>query len=116
MNEFSAIATFFKEGGIFMWFMLATAVVAISISVERFIVISRASGLNSSRMIDDLVRAVSQGDLNSARNMARLSNAPAAQVASACPGRAPQANSPIAAAAKPSTNRSLSSSHAACGS
>ncbi len=83
MNEFSAIATFFKEGGIFMWFMLATAVVAISISVERFIVISRASGLNSSRMIDDLVRAVSQGDLNSARNMARLSNAPAAQVASA---------------------------------
>lgn len=86
MNEFAAIATFFKEGGSFMYFMLATAVVAIAIAVERFLMISRASGLNSSRMIEDLVKAVGQGDLNGARNMARLSNAPAAQVASAILG------------------------------
>ena len=38
MNEFSAIAMFFKEGGSFMWFMLATAIVAVAISAERFIV------------------------------------------------------------------------------
>jgi biopolymer transport protein ExbB/TolQ len=81
MNEFAAIATFFKEGGTFMYFMLATAVVAIAIAVERFLVISRASGLHSSRMIEDLVKSVGQGDLSGARNTARLSNAPAAQVA-----------------------------------
>ena len=39
MNDLSAVATFFKEGGIFMYFMLATAVMVIAISVERFIVL-----------------------------------------------------------------------------
>ena len=69
MNEFSAIAMFFKEGGSFMWFMLATAVVAVAISAERFIVISRASGWNSTRMVDDIARAVKQGDWNAAGHM-----------------------------------------------
>jgi biopolymer transport protein ExbB/TolQ len=83
MNEFSAIATFFKEGGTFMYFMLATAVVVIAIVAERFIVITRASGLNSGKLIDELVRAVSTGDLATARRLARVSTAPAAQVADA---------------------------------
>lgn len=83
MNEFSAIAMFFKEGGSFMWFMLATAIVAVAISAERFIVISRASGWNSARMVDDIARAMKQGDWNAAGHIARLSSAPAAQVAAA---------------------------------
>lgn len=83
MNELSAIATFFKEGGTFMYFMLATAIVVVAITVERFIVISRASGLNSGKLIEDLVRAVNNGDMNTARNLARVSDAPAAQVAGA---------------------------------
>lgn len=83
MNEFSAIAMFFKEGGSFMWFMLATAIVAVAISAERFIVISRASGWNTTRMVDDIARAVKQGDWNAAGHIARLSSAPAAQVAAA---------------------------------
>jgi biopolymer transport protein ExbB/TolQ len=83
MNEFSTVATFFKEGGIFMYFMLATAVVVAAIVVERFTVITRAAGLNSGKLVEDLVRCVGQGDLAGARNLARLSNAPAAQVAAA---------------------------------
>jgi biopolymer transport protein ExbB/TolQ len=83
MNEFSTVATFFKEGGIFMYFMLATAVVVLAIVVERFIVISRASGLDSGKLVTDLVRCVSTGDMAGARNIARLSDAPAAQVATA---------------------------------
>jgi biopolymer transport protein ExbB/TolQ len=83
MNELATIATFFKEGGIFMYFMLAAAVVAISISAERFIVITRAAGLNSRKLVEDIVRCVNKGDLMAARNLARLSNAPAAQVADA---------------------------------
>ena len=83
MMDFSSAATFFKEGGIFMYFMLGVAVVVISIALERFVVIGRASGLNSRKLMDDLVRAVKKGDMASARNISRMSGAPAAQVAEA---------------------------------
>jgi len=83
MNELSAVATFFKEGGIFMYFMLATAVVVIAISVERFIVLARAAGLNGRKLVEDIVRCVARHDLAGARKLSRLSDAPAAQVASA---------------------------------
>ena len=83
MNELSAAATFFKEGGIFMYFMLATAVVVISISMERFIVIGRASSFNGRKLVDDLVRLVGKREIGAARNLSRVSNAPAARVAAA---------------------------------
>jgi len=83
MNELSSVATFFKEGGIFMYFMLATASVVIAIATERFIVISRAAGLNNRKLVEDMVRAVQKGDVMGARNIARMSSAPPAQVASA---------------------------------
>jgi biopolymer transport protein ExbB/TolQ len=81
MNELSAVATFFKEGGVFMYFMLAAAVVVVAIASERFIVITRASGLNAKKLTDDLLRSVNAGDFAAARNLARVSNAPAAQAA-----------------------------------
>ncbi len=83
MNALSMIATFFKEGGPVMYFMLAIAVVVIAIAAERFIVISRAGGLNSRKLMQDLLRCLQRGDLNAARNCARLSSAPAARVAEA---------------------------------
>jgi biopolymer transport protein ExbB/TolQ len=83
MIDFSSAATSFKEGGIFMYFMLAVAVFVISIAIERFIVIGRASGLNGRKLMDDVVRAVKKGDMASARNISRMSGAPAAQVAEA---------------------------------
>jgi len=86
MNELSAIAIFFKEGGMFMYFMLATAVVVIAITAERFVVIQRASGLNSGKFAADVLRAVAAGDVPMARNLARLSNTPAALVAQAILG------------------------------
>ena len=83
MNALSMIATFFKEGGVVMYFMLALAVVVISIAIERFIVITRAGGLNSRKLVDDLVFYVQKGNLSAARNCSRMSNAPAARVAEA---------------------------------
>jgi biopolymer transport protein ExbB/TolQ len=83
MNELSAVATFFKEGGIFMYFMLATAVVVIAISAERFIVIGRAAGFNGRKLVEDLVRLVNKREIGAARNLSRVSNAPAARVAAA---------------------------------
>ena len=81
MNAFAMVATFFKEGGVVMYFMLALAVVVLAIATERFIVITRASGLNSRKLVDDLIRCVQRGDLAAARNCTRMSQAPAARVA-----------------------------------
>jgi len=83
MNELASVAAFFKEGGIFMYFMLAVGCFAVAIAVERFLVISKASGLNGGKFVDDLVACIQRGDLQSARNRSRLSTAPAAQVAQA---------------------------------
>jgi biopolymer transport protein ExbB len=83
MNELSSVATFFKEGGVFMYFMLAAATVVIAIATERFIVIGRATSLNNRKLVEDLVRAVQKGDVMGARNMSRMSSAPPAVVAQA---------------------------------
>lgn len=81
MNTLYMFIAFFKEGGIVMYFMLAIGVVVIAIAAERFIVISRAGGLNSRKLVEDLLRCVRQGDLVAARNCSRMSSAPAARVA-----------------------------------
>ena len=45
MNVLSAIATFYREGGIFMHAVLALAIVIIAIIAERMIVIGRAAAI-----------------------------------------------------------------------
>lgn len=89
MNELSAVASFFKGGGAFMYVILGCGVVIAAIVVERAIVIAKAVAVNSRRMADDLVRCASQGDMNGARNIAMQSNAPAARVAQAILRAAP---------------------------
>jgi biopolymer transport protein ExbB/TolQ len=83
MNALSALAAFYKDGGFFMHLILATGMVSLAIVVERMIVIAQASSLNSTKLTDDLLRALQRGDLMGARNLSRTSNAPAAQVAQA---------------------------------
>jgi biopolymer transport protein ExbB/TolQ len=83
MNPFSAAATFFKDGGAFMYPILGIGVVIAAIVVERTIVLIRASAGNSRRLTDDLVRAAARGDLVTARNIATSSTAPVARVAQA---------------------------------
>lgn len=83
MNTVAMFAAFFKEGGAVMYFMLAIGVLVIAIAVERFIVISRAGGLNSRKLVEDILRYVRAGDLGAARNCSRMSSAPAARVAEA---------------------------------
>lgn len=83
MNELSAVATFFKGGGAFMYVILGIAVMIAAIAVERLIVIGGAGAVNSRKMITDIVQAVTRGDINSARNISMKSGAPVAQVAQA---------------------------------
>lgn len=89
MNELSAVASFFKGGGAFMYVILGAAVLIAAITMERFIVIGRAAAFNGRRMADDLARSIASGDLNTARNVAMQSSAPPARVAQAILRAAP---------------------------
>lgn len=64
-----------------MYIILATAVLIAAISIERFLVISRASRLNSARFLDDLLRQVASGKLDNASILCRKVDSPASQVA-----------------------------------
>lgn len=115
MNELASVAAFFKEGGIFMYFMLAVGCFAVAIAVERFIVISKAGGLNAGKFVEDLVGCIQRGDIQSARNRSRLSNSPAAQVAQAIleaagqdEGRLQSAGDDAATLALPALSRRIS--------
>jgi len=83
MNELAGLAAFFKEGGLVMYGILAIGVAAAGIALERFIVILGAARLDGRRLTHDVLNHVSRGDLASARNVSRVSRAPAAQVVQA---------------------------------
>ncbi len=83
MNELARLASFFKEGGLVMYAILAIGVAAAGIAVERFIVIVGASRLDGRKLTNDVLGHIQRGDLNSARNVSRQSTAPAAQVVQA---------------------------------
>jgi biopolymer transport protein ExbB len=83
MNVISTVATFYKEGGIFMHAVLVIAVVIIATVIERSIVIGHAAVLNGRKLTDDLVRSVGRGDLAGAQRISTHSHAPVAQVAQA---------------------------------
>lgn len=83
MNPLSALAAFYREGGPFMHFILATGVLIIAIGVERFIVLSKAAGIDGKRLANDIAMAIQKGDMNNARRISQTSSAPAAQVAQA---------------------------------
>ena len=80
MNELAGLAAFFKQGGLVMYGILGIGVVAAGIALERFFVITGAAALNAKKLTNDVLNHVNRGDLNSARNVSRKSNAPAAQV------------------------------------
>jgi biopolymer transport protein ExbB/TolQ len=81
MNALSTIATFYKQGGIFMHAVLVLAIVIAAIVVERMIVIGRAAAVDGRKLTDDLVQRAGRGDLNGARQSAMSSHTPLARVA-----------------------------------
>jgi biopolymer transport protein ExbB/TolQ len=83
MNPLSVVASFFREGGPFMFIILGIGVVIAAIVLERMAVIGRAAAINSRKMTDDLVRTISKGDVAKARTISGKSKAPVARVAQA---------------------------------
>jgi biopolymer transport protein ExbB/TolQ len=83
MNVLSVVASFFKEGGPFMFIILGMAVVITAIIAERMFVVGRAAAVNSRKMVDDVVRAAKRGDLAKAKTISTKSRAPVARIARA---------------------------------
>ena len=81
MDVMSTLSAYFKAGGPFMFIILGTGVLILSIIVERSWVIGRASALNSRKFAKDLEAMVGQGDLAAAVELSRKVRTPAGRVA-----------------------------------
>ncbi len=82
MEILSGIATFFKNGGPFMFIILAIGVVSLAIIVERVWTIGRASSIDSRKLLRDIEGRVQQGDIPGALGVAKQVDGPVARVAS----------------------------------
>lgn len=83
MNFLSGAVTYFREGGPFMYAILACGVFIVAIVAERIVVIGRAAMTDGHRLADEIARALGRGDSNAARKLALASDAPVAKVAAA---------------------------------
>jgi len=83
MNALSAVAAFYREGGLFMHVVLAIGLIVGAIIVERFLVIGRAMAIDARSFVDAIVTHARRGDWNGARHAAMQSSTPLARVAQA---------------------------------
>ncbi|MCA9726237.1 MAG: MotA/TolQ/ExbB proton channel family protein [Candidatus Eisenbacteria bacterium] len=81
MSFVSTLSTFFRDGGPFMFVILAVGVLVLGISLERIWVIGRASALDAGRFLRDVEQRVTQGDLQGALQIARQVQTPVGRVA-----------------------------------
>lgn len=81
MDFVSNVSTYFREGGPFMFVILAVGVLVLAIALERIWVIGRASALDSGKFLRDLEARLVQGDLSGALHLARQVQTPVGQVA-----------------------------------
>ena len=83
MNALSAVAAFYREGGLFMHVVLAIGMIVAAIILERFVVITKAMAIDARTFIEAIVNHARRGDWNGARHAAMRSNTPLARVAQA---------------------------------
>lgn len=83
MNALSALAAFYREGGLFMHVVLAIGLIVGAIIVERFIVLTAAMRINARAFVEAVLNNARRGDWNGARHAAMQSRTPLARVAQA---------------------------------
>jgi biopolymer transport protein ExbB len=81
MDVLSAVSSYFKTGGPFMYIILGTGVVILAVLLERFWVIGRAASLDGGKFARDLERMITRGDANGATALCRRVHTPAGKVA-----------------------------------
>jgi len=83
MNALSAVAAFYREGGLFMHVVLAIGLIVLAIVIERMLVIGKAMRIDARAFVDEVVNFGRRGDWSSARRAAMASGVPLARVAQA---------------------------------
>jgi len=80
-NLLSSFSNFFQTGGPFMYVILLVGLAVLAVGMERFWVISRASAINSGKLIKDLLSRISKGEIAGAADLSRKVKKPVADVA-----------------------------------
>lgn len=83
MNPLATFASFFKNGGPFMFVILGTGVAILALAAERFWVIGRAARINSGKLTRDIMQRVTKGDVAAATTLCKKVSGPVAKVAHA---------------------------------
>ena len=83
MNPLATFASFFQNGGPFMFVILATGVAILALASERFWVIGRAASVNSGKLTRDILSRVHKGDIKGATDLSKKVSGPVATVAHA---------------------------------
>jgi len=83
MSVFGFMASFFQQGGPFMFIILGVGVVATAIGLERAVVILSAGRIRVEKLLSRVVGALRQGELEKALRVCRGGNAPLLRVGAA---------------------------------
>ncbi len=79
MNPIASLAHFFQAGGVFMFPILAVAVVGLAITIERVLYIRRA-GAENRKLWTEIMPLVNRGDLAGAESTASSSESPVGRI------------------------------------
>jgi len=74
------LASFFRDGGIFMYFILATSIVGVAIIIERVIVLLYKSNVNADALWRELSKYIDEANIEKAGSICRASHVPLAAV------------------------------------
>ena len=74
------LSEFFREGGIWMWFILSIGVLSFTIAIERFFVLYFKASVDKDRFVAQVQRAILAGDLNSAVNYCNERSTPMSNI------------------------------------
>jgi biopolymer transport protein ExbB len=74
---------FFRDGGVWMWILLGVGIFAMSIALERFLVLYFSASVDKNKFMSQVHRSILAGDLNAAVNYCNGRSAPMSNIVKA---------------------------------
>lgn len=75
-----ALASFFRDGGIFMYFILAVSVIGVAITAERILVLIFKYNIDGRILWNKVSKQINEGNIEGAKAVCKDSNAPLMRV------------------------------------
>jgi biopolymer transport protein ExbB len=77
------IIQFFKDGGVWMWIILAVGIFSLAIALERFVYLYLSASVDKDSFLSQLKKTILAGDLNSAVNFCNGRKSPMSNIVKA---------------------------------